>query len=248
MATVRQIDEAISARAPKALSADWDNDGIMCCADLDREVRRALFVLDINRQALEYAVAGGFDAILSHHPLIFRPLKAVLPGIIPALLANGISAMSYHTRLDAAPGGVNDALAEMLGLEDCAVFAEGCGRIGTLRDACAQAEFAALLRRKTGCAALKLGSGGREVHRVAVVSGSGGDYIGEAAALGADTFCSGEIGYHRMADAADAGMNAFEIGHDASENHAPRLLEAWVKDAFPDTVCAVFCANRIRCL
>ena len=172
MATVREIDGALSAFAPAEYRLEWDNDGMMCVPDPDRPVRRALCVLDVDDGAVEYALREGFDLILSHHPLIFRPVKRIGPGKLTDLIRHDIAVLSYHTRLDAAPGGMNDRLADLLGLTDCIPFAEGCGRIGELARPMPLAEFAAHLKNVLGCGAVRAGDGGCPVSRVAVVSGS----------------------------------------------------------------------------
>ena len=138
--TVGELYAELENRVPRALSCDWDNDGLMCCPDADAPVRRVLVVLDITAAMVEKAIAEGYDLIVSHHPLIFSPLRAMDPGDPVAkkvirLLRAGVSAMRFHTRLDAVEGGVNDVLAEALGLLDVEAFGpenERIGRIGTL--------------------------------------------------------------------------------------------------------------------
>ena len=75
--TVREIYNRISQRIPEALREPWDNDGLMCASDDSREVHRALVTLDVTEEVVDYAIANKFDLILSHHPLIFRPLGAL---------------------------------------------------------------------------------------------------------------------------------------------------------------------------
>jgi len=248
MATIREIDGALSAFAPAEYRLDWDNDGMMCVPAPDRRVRRALCVLDVDDGAAEYAVSGGFDLILSHHPLIFRPVKRIGPGKLAALIQHNVAVLSYHTRLDAAPGGVNDRLAGLLGLTGCTPFAQGCGRIGTLARPLTLTEFAARLKQALPCPAVRAADGGSMVETVAVVSGSGGDFLGEAAELGADTFVSGEIGYHRMLDAADEGMNALDIGHDASERHICEFFADFLLENFPDVEAEIYDRSRLTVL
>ena len=227
---------------------DWDNDGEMLIPDPNRQVRRVLCVLDVDEGAAEAAVSGGFDLIISHHPLIFRPVKRIVPGKLLTLLQRGIAVLSYHTRLDAAEGGVNDRLADLLGLTGCTPFAEGCGRIGCLQAEIPLEEFAAGVKHTLHCTALRAADGENPVKTVAVVSGSGGDFLAEAAALGADTFVSGEVGYHRMLDAADEGMNVLEIGHDVSERHICGFFADFILVNFPDVEVEIYDKNKIKML
>ena len=120
---VRELYEKLEERIPRTLSCSWDNDGLMCCPDPEAEVRRVLVALDVTAEVAETAIAGRYDAVVSHHPLVFRPLRAVEPGDAVAkkvirLLSAGVSVMSFHTRLDAVCGGVNDTLAAALGLSE----------------------------------------------------------------------------------------------------------------------------------
>ena len=105
--TVRELYRFFEQKIPRALSCDWDNDGLMVCPDDTKEVRRVLVALDITAAVAEHAIKEGYDLVVSHHPLIFHPLKAVAPGEatvnkVIRLLTSGVSAMSFHTRLDAA--------------------------------------------------------------------------------------------------------------------------------------------------
>ena len=101
---------------PTSLSCDWDNDGLMCCPDEGAVVKKVLIALDITERTVDYAIEGGFDTIISHHPLIFSRVSHLTQQSntsrkLIKLVKNGISAMSFHTRLDAVEGGVNTALA-----------------------------------------------------------------------------------------------------------------------------------------
>ena len=86
---IQEFYQFLEMRIPSSLSCEWDNDGLMCCADTNREVKRVLIALDITAAVVEEAIAGGYDVILSHHPLIFRPLRALAPtdGVAKRLFA-----------------------------------------------------------------------------------------------------------------------------------------------------------------
>ena len=134
--------------APPELAQSWDNVGLL--VDAGRPVTAVLTALDITPPVVEEAAALGCELIVAHHPVIFQPLKTLGPADVPALLLRrGISAVCMHTNLDAAEGGVNDTLAALLGLRDTAVFADGCGRIGTVEPTTAAA-LARLCAEKLG--------------------------------------------------------------------------------------------------
>ncbi|MBO5354447.1 MAG: Nif3-like dinuclear metal center hexameric protein [Clostridia bacterium] len=238
--TVKQLYEYLNAFAPRALSAEWDNDGIACCMDEARPVRRVLVALDATERVVEKCVRGGFDVLLTHHPLLFRGVKALTPSrTVPrklmALVKADVTAISFHTRLDTAKGGVNDILAELLGLENVSAFGpegEEMGRIGDLPLAVSAAEYAATVCEKLHIPAVLL-SGEGSVRRVAVLGGEGGDFVDAAIEAGADLFLAGRIGYHRMLDGAEEGIALIEAGHFATEVAVCEKLSALVKAADP---------------
>ena len=224
--TVRELYAFLEQRIPRALSCDWDNDGLMVCANDQVEVKRVLVALDITAAVAEQAIREGYDLIVSHHPLIFRPLKAVAVGETIAnkvirLLTSGVSAMSFHTRLDAVEGGVNDVLASSLGLTDITPFGkdgEEMGRIGNLAAPMSLREFAELVKVSTGARQVQISDGGKPVSRVAVLGGGGAGESGAAAAAGADTYLTGDLRHDQLTEAPERGMNLVQGGHFFTEN------------------------------
>ena len=235
--TVKELYGYLNKRIPSALSCDWDNDGLMCCPKSDKEIKKVLIVLDITAEMVKHAMKNGCDLILSHHPLVFKPIKALnteggVPSRLIKLVQNGISAMSFHTRLDVLPGGVNDALAERLGLRDVEPFGEDgimMGRVGVVEETSLEA-FAQSVKDALGAPAVHY-NGQRNVRRVAVLGGSGEDFIDAAKECGADTFVSGNIGYHVMTDAKELGINLVEAGHYFTEAPVLNYLADMVRSA-----------------
>lgn len=250
--TVRALFDALERRIPRTLSCDWDNDGLMCCPDPDAPVRRVLVALDVTARIAETAVREGYDLIISHHPLVFHPLAAVNPDDpvakkIIALTRAGVSVMSFHTRLDAVTGGVNDTLAEALGIPDAVPFGEeGIGRVGTLDAPLTLCEFAARVRAVTGAPAVLVSDAGLPVRRVAVLGGNGSDDVSAAAATGADTYLSGEIAHHHLTDAPEKGMNLIAAGHFHTENPVCGTLRRWLLEEAPELTVDLFDSNRIE--
>jgi dinuclear metal center YbgI/SA1388 family protein len=188
--TVQELYRFFEDKFPAALSADWDNDGLCCLPEPAREVRHVLVALDPTAAAVEKAVTGGYDLLLTHHPLLFRGVKALVPThTVPAKLLGlaraGVAAISFHTRLDAASGGVNDILAKRLALSDVKPFApEGevpCGRIGRLSAPMEAADFARRVKEVLGAPAVLLAGEG-VVSKIAVCGGEGADFSEEALA------------------------------------------------------------------
>lgn len=250
--TVKELYGYLDAKIPRSLSCEWDNDGLMCCPEPQKEVKRVLVALDISEEIVDRAIAEEYDVILSHHPLVFRPVKSLtdeagVPRKLIRLVQNGITAMSFHTRFDALEGGVNDVLAGLLGLANVTKFGE-CGelmgRIGDVEPTTLD-EFAEKVKKALGSPVV-LYNGSRAVSRIALLGGNGDDFVGAAIAAGADTYVSGRIGYHMMADAKENGINLIEAGHYFTEAPALDKLAQMVKEILPDADVAIIGSNSIN--
>ncbi len=242
--TVREFYKALCAIIPRELGCDWDVDGLNVCPDPEREVRRVLVALDATNEVVDKAVSEGYDVIFTHHPMLFGGLKNVVAddydgAKVIKLCKSGVSAISFHTRIDAAKGGVNDKLASLVGLENVEVAGdERIMRVGTLAKPISAGEFAAKVKDVLGCPAVLCADAGVPVHRVAVVGGSGKSELELALASGADTFLTGELKYSQYCD--PDRLNLLVAGHFHTERHiCPRLCALVVKaapDARADTV------------
>ena len=127
MVKCQVIMDAMEKIAPRSLAEDWDNPGLLAGSPA-QEVNRVLVCLDVSEAIIDRAIAEGYDMILSHHPLIFHSMKQVrtdlpLGRMLQKLLAHGIAVFAAHTNLDIAAGGVNDVLAERIGLRELQPFA-----------------------------------------------------------------------------------------------------------------------------
>ncbi len=251
--TVQELYAYLEERVPRTLSCEWDNDGLMCCADGTKEVRRVLVALDITADVVRQATDGGYDLIVSHHPLIFHPLKAINTGDAVAkkvitLLRSGISAMSFHTRLDAVTGGVNDVLAERLGLCDVAPFGppEDMGRIGYLPTPMTPVAFAELVKSVTGAERVQISDAGLPVHRVALLGGGGSGDLPAARAAGADTYLTGELKHAQLTEAPERGMNLVMGGHFYTENPVCERIREMLLEADDTLTVTIVNSNPVR--
>lgn len=250
MTTVGKIDGLFSAAAPKALSEPWDNDGVMLCGDLEKPVKKALFALEVRKQTAEYARDNGFDLIVTHHPFIFKGISHITPenyGVLEILIKNGISVLSYHTRLDSAQGGVNDVLAQKLGLSGVRAFGGESGQIGRIgrvngNDGLCVREFARSVKQKLGCESIMVScaDGEKIIKTAAVVGGAGKDFIFEAKSAGADAFVTSEVPHHMFIAAAQADFCVLDCGHYYTENPVVYMLENIAKQSFPEIETEVF--------
>ena len=248
---VKELYSILNEKIPQELSCPWDNDGLMCCPDGSREVRRVLVALDVTADVAEKAATEGYDLIVSHHPFIFKGLKSVtddnfLGNKAISLISKGISVASFHTRLDAVEGGVNDTLASLLELKNVLPFGEeGIGRIGELEGNITLGELAKKVRKALGAPFVLCADGKKIPKRVAVLGGEGGDDIEAAREAGADTYISGRLGYHSMTDAPDFGMNLIEAGHYYTEAPVCAVLARLIREADEKIEVDIYGSNRI---
>lgn len=221
--TVKELYNKFSHRIPEALREPWDNDGLMCSADVTAEVKRVLVTLDVTEEIVDYAIKRSYDLIISHHPLIFHPVSKIsedehVARKIIKLINNDISVFSFHTRADKVAGGVNDCLAAALRLSECEPLPEdGLGRVGFLSQDMEFDEFAEHVKCALGADGIRVSNGYNVVRRVAVVGGDGKDYVAAAIAADADTYVTGTLSYNVMEEAAERGINLIEAGHYYTE-------------------------------
>lgn len=251
---VKELYKYLSEQIPASLSCSWDNDGLMCAPDSNAPVSKVLITLDITREVTEKAIREGYDLVISHHPLIFKGVKsltddAYVSAKLIDLVRAGVSAMSFHTRLDAVEGGVNDILAKKLGIIDAIPFGidpTPIGRIGVLEKTMELSDFAALVKRALGAPCVSYADAGKKVEKVAVLGGSGSDYIAAAIFAGADTYVSGELGYHHLTDAPDGEINLIEAGHFYTEFPVCERIAELVLSADAGISCDIFNSDRTK--
>ena len=240
MATVSAIHRYLQTLLPTSLSCDWDNDGLMVCPNPEAEVSKIVFALDITPAVVAFAEKVGAELIISHHPLIFKGIRHMdgsdgTSRKVMALLRSGIAAMSFHTRLDAADGGINDILAEIFALSHVEKFgAEGdtCARIGTLPETLSFEAFCELVKEKLHAPTVCGAKGKETVSRLAVLGGSGKDYIRAAQKMGADAFLTGEVNYNYLLDAAEDGLSIVTAGHYHTEAPFASFFEKALSEKF----------------
>ncbi len=247
MTTVREICNFFDGRAPRTLSLPWDNDGVMLVPDYTKTVKRVLLALDVTERTIEEAIELGCDLIISHHPFLFFKLARIDGDdmqcrLLAKLMETGISVLSYHTRLDAAVGGVNDTLCEVLDIQDAVTFGEeGIGRIGALSAPMTLAAFCTKIKDVLGSPVVHCVSAKKPVSRVAVLGGGGGDDWKNALAAGADTYVTGSIGYNALLGAKAEGLNVIMAGHYYTEVPVLNTLKTWLSELCPEV--EVLCAE-----
>ena len=240
MTTVADILNFIETLAPTSLKMDWDNVGLLCGSNA-APVTKILVALDPFEHVCNEAAAWGAELIVTHHPIIFRPLPNVTDETsigrgLMTLCRHGINAVNAHTNLDCAPGGVNDVLAQTLGLRNIEVIPGGIPNLLRMGDVDEQplSQFLSTVKGHLGCDGLRYVDGGKPVHRVAVGGGACADGMQDAIAAGCDTFVTSEVKYHQFWDAHDLGLNLIDAGHFATENPIIAVLASKLQAQFPE--------------
>ena len=216
--------EVLEDIAPPNYCEDFDKERIGLVIDTGCDVNKAAVSLDPTNFVFEEAARLDCDLLITHHTLIFDSIfkvSKVLSNTLKIALANEISLYVMHTNFDAAPGGVNDILAELLGLS--MVNTCGIGRVGFV-EAMDIKEFSAFVAKTLNTHVQWIGSG--DVRRVMVVSGSGFSqkYIDMAVENDADVLVSGELRHSVIRYADAVGLSLIDATHYATENPAMKRL------------------------
>ena len=229
MAKVKDFYGYLNSIAPFETQEDWDNSG-MLVGDMDAEVKKVAVVLDITHEEIKKAKAIGADLIISHHPVIFNPIKSVTRGSVPyELVASSINALCCHTPLDIADGGTNDSLAELLGI-DVTRTEDPILRLGTVEPTTAQ-ELAGKIANTLNTK-VRYADAGRKIGNIAICTGAGCSLIEAAGEI--DAFITGDASHHNFLDCIQAGITLIAAGHYETEIVVVPVLVKKLQAQFPD--------------
>ncbi len=246
MTTVREIYNYIDSFAPYRTQDSWDNSGLLV-GDGDEAVTKALCALDASIPAIIEAERLGCQLILTHHPVIFDPLKS-LDSTAPAalLFKNGIACISSHTNLDSAEYGISDMMVDKLGLKNLHKLVDinrsdpvtgrvvGYGAIGETEKEMTPEELAKLCKERFNCIAIKYVSGNKNIKTVGMISGAGGSYVTNASELGCDAYVSGDVKQQDFIEAERLGITLIDAGHFETETIAMDYLKDVLSKKFAD--------------
>ena len=208
------------------IQEEWDNSGPQL--SFSKEIKKVMVTLDVNETVVNEAVENDVDMIISHHPLIFTPLKHlndenVYDAFILKLIDNKISVYASHTNFDQIEGGNNDFLGKLFGLTDVTLLSEeeSFSRKGKLDEPIAVEDFANRIADNLGLnpASIRIAKSKEDakVQNIAWCSGDGTGFLFNAVKAGMDCFVTGDVKYHQSAFATEFGLNIIDIGHYGSE-------------------------------
>ena len=234
--TVNDIYTYLNDKYDFSTALDFDNVGHLI-GSLDNTVTGIVVCLDCSDEAITCAVENNANLIVTHHPVIFDPLKSVTDeSIVYRLIRNDISVISAHTNLDQADGGVNDALCTALGLVSVEKVTDSEGyifRTGELAEALSASAFAEYVGEKL-CTRVKYVGENNGIKRVAVCSGSGGSMLSDVAELGVDAYVTADIKHNVFLEAHFLGLVLLDAGHFETEDLIVTPLAKELQKAFPD--------------
>ena len=243
--TVTDLCLFMNELAPVKYAESWDNPGLLL-GHLAQHVHKIMVALDLSPEVAEQAIEQECDIIITHHPYYFSLPKTLAVTdtkmeVLYELIKHDIALYAAHTNLDAAKGGVNDVLAARLGLDEVTEIPrkdcpeQGLARIGVLDEPMALKEFAAKVRDDLGAEHLTYAGGDEPVYKVAVVGGSGADFMEDALAAGADTLVTGDLKYHVAQKALNLGLNVVDGTHQLTESPVvdklEQVLQAWCEES-----------------
>lgn len=240
---LRDIIGYLDEIAPEYLQEDWDNSGLQV-GDRGKLINKVLLSLDLDYDILKYAIKKDVDLVITHHPLIFSGIKSIdrddyKGNILFGLIENNIGVYSAHTNLDKVSFGVSDSLGEFLGLKNMEYLTKegefgqyGYGRVGYV-DKILLGNFLTGLKNKGFDYIQLYGDRNTYIEKIALVGGSGSDFILEAYKSKADVFISGDIKYHEAQVAMEKNFPIVDIGHHSSEKFILETLKKKLEDKFP---------------
>lgn len=236
MLTFGDVADLLHTWAPESLAESWDNVGLLI-GSRTTEVRGILVALDVTMESIAAAERMGANLILSHHPIIFQPLRTIDgETCVAQLLRRGFGVLSAHTNLDRAKDGVNDELCRTLGFTVVSTEVDGelLGRIAELPAPMTAEELAAWIKERLSAESVQYSPAKGPIRRVALVGGGGGEYWKLAASMGCDAFITGEVKQHEWIDSINAGFPVISAGHHDTEAVVLEPLACRLRAAFPN--------------
>ncbi len=247
MMNVNNILDFLKQKYPLDTACDFDNVGLLV-GDGTALVTKAVVCLDCDINTVNFAKNWGAQLIITHHPVIFDGLKAVTSGtVVYELVKANISVISMHTNLDVAKGGVTENLCAAIGLKNVKPFVSHSGFL--IREADCNINnadnLAKHIKEQLG-GAVRYADSGRQIQRVLVCSGSGGDFLVDVIAGGFDALIAADIKHNVFINAVNNGVTVFDAGHYQSENVIVKPLCQELENAFDNVQFAIFNNSKIK--
>ncbi len=244
---IKEILKFLDEKYPKFIAEDWDNVGFLI-GNREEELNAVLLALDLTENVIDEAIAKGVNLIITHHPLIFKPMKSItsdniLGRKILKLIQNKISVYSLHTNIDLIKNGLNDYIGKLIfpAEDDVKILIDekkelefGLGRLYNLKSRISVGQLIESLKRTLSIKKMSFIGEDKEMmlKKIAIINGAGSSYWRKAKEKGADILITGDVKYHEALEAKEERFVILDIGHYESEIGFIELLESMLKEQF----------------
>lgn len=234
-----EIIRYFESKYPVELAYEWDNCGLQI-GTLNQKVKHVLVTLDVTKEVVKEAIKQKVDLIISHHPLMFKPMQNIVfdsprGWIVKNLIQHNIACYSAHTNFDQASGGMNDTLAEKLGIIEPKLLDEeyNIGRYGDIPKVSME-EFIQNIKNTFHLASVKVvGNTDKTIGTIAISGGSGSQHMYAAKKQNCDVYLTGDVTYHTAIDAIQLGITLIDVGHHVEVVFVEKVISD-LQQIFPD--------------
>jgi len=216
--TVGDIYNYLDTIAPFETADKSDNSGLLV-GDMNAKVKKILVCLDVTHDVINEAVGLNIDLIISHHPLMYKPVKRVMTADpVHALIRGNLNFVAMHYNMDVAVGGTTDIMLRLLGFPQSGEVIDYFGKIVTLDSAITARELAEKCKAAFGCTVVRFTDGGKPVRRLGICSGGGDFLVEKVCEMGCDAYICGDVKWSNMVFASNYGLTLVDAGHFHTED------------------------------
>ncbi len=252
MAKVAAIQDYLVHLAPPDLAESWDNTGLLT-GDCSQKVEKVLTCLTLTPNVAEEAISESVDLIISHHPILFRPVQQITAASVEGkllldLIQAKIAVYSPHTSYDSAEQGINWQLTQLLGLEEIGILRpvltqtdsaenpqSGAGRFGSLPEELSLEQLNQLIKQALQISSLQfVGDPDLRVQRIGIACGAAAEFLNDAHRHNCQVLLTGEARFHACLEAQALGMGMVLPGHYATERPAMEQMAQRLQQQFPN--------------
>lgn len=244
--TVSDIINALDQEFRFSTQDSWDNSGLII-GDYQANATGAICAVDITEAVVDEAISCGYNVVIAHHPILFRPLKRINNAdaeqrLIVKAIKNDINLIAVHTPLDKTPvKGTSATVGSRIGLSDMKIlipeqypFGEcGYGVIGVLNKPLSSSDFLTHVAKALNCQTINHnGIEKKSIKTVAICTGSSIEFASKAESQNADAYITADVKYHQMASSEK--MLIMDIGHFESEKVSTDIFLHELQEKFPN--------------
>lgn len=244
MTKVKDITNYLLTKYPTNLASSFDLGKVgLQFGSLNQEVKVVMLALDGSTKVIDEAIMNDVDLLITHHPFMFNSMLSMdydnpLQEKIKQVIKNDLNVFSMHTNFDVAEGGMNEILAERLGLKNIRFVGDTVNNESFIRtgevDEISLSDFLEVVKEKLKVDGLRYtGSLNKKIHKVGILAGSGGFELYLASRLHCDAFITGEVKHNQALDAVDLNLSLIEVSH-AVERLYKEKVKAELEKEFPN--------------